>query len=141
MQGIHPSRTSLRFCGFCLLKHSRTSRFDTLSKLFPVRFCVAKLRLDTLGSFFSQRGTSLRQNRYSIDFSSLSLFLRIRYDKNSYQLFLSAHFLHNKRLESIAFADVVELFDTDTAHYSLPQVGEGGPQLLATVVDEDATSA
>ena len=56
-------------------------------------------------------------------------------------LVLPANLFHNKRLESIAFADVVELFDADTAHYSLPQVGEGGPQLLATVVDEDATSA
>ena len=54
---------------------------------------------------------------------------------------LPAHFLHNKCLESVALADIVELFDTDTALYSLPQVGEGGPQLLATVVDEDATSA
>ena len=54
-------------------------------------------------------------------------FAPLRYDKNNTQLFLSLHFLHNERLEGIAFADVVELLDTDTALYCLPRSGEGGP--------------
>ena len=31
----------------------------------PVRFCFIQLRLDTLGSLCSQRGTSLRQKQFS----------------------------------------------------------------------------
>ena len=63
-----------------------------------------------------------------------SSFLRSFLGKATTPLFLNL--FHNEGLKRIALADVVELFNTDAALYSLPQAGEGGPQLLATVVDE-----
>ena len=84
-----------------------------------------------------QRGFNIK---YSMKFlrsffqKATSSFLRSFLGKATTPLFLNL--FHNEGLKSITLADVVEFLDADATLYSLPPLGEGGPQLLATVVDE-----
>ena len=54
------------------------------------KFCTLHSALCTLHQLLKHSRTS----RFGTLNSYCSLFLRIRYDKNNYQLFLSAHILH-----------------------------------------------